>query len=167
MLRPIQLTTKLPHAMAHPPNIRTLTRPISPSTSQQTYHKLWPIHLCTNLAHKKWPYLTSPHLSPNHEGHWGTKDDFTVSYPFLCSPLPSGTWQTPGLSIPWFCLPTSSSVCLVFFPPSLRLARWFWPDLMNGRLVHTNAVCTSLRWSGLHVAWLLAGVSNMVFVWDV
>ena len=29
---------------------------------------------------------------------------------FPCSPLPSGTWQTPGLSIPWCCLPTSSSV---------------------------------------------------------
>ena len=50
-----------------------------------------------------------------------------------CSPLPSGTWQTPGLSIPWCCLPTSFSVCLVFFPLSLCLARWFWPDLMNGR----------------------------------
>ena len=32
-----------------------------------------------------------------------------------CSPLPSGTCWTPGLSIPWCCLPTSSSVCLVFF----------------------------------------------------
>ena len=29
--------------------------------------------------------------------------------------MPSGTWQTPGLSIPWGCLPTSSSVCLL--PP--------------------------------------------------
>ena len=32
-----------------------------------------------------------------------------VSSMFLCSPLPSGTWRTPGLSIPWCCLPTSSS----------------------------------------------------------
>ena len=32
-----------------------------------------------------------------------------------CSLLPSGTCWTPGLSIPWCCLPTSSSVCLVFF----------------------------------------------------
>ena len=30
---------------------------------------------------------------------------------FPCSPTPSGTWRTPGLSIPWCCLPTSSSVC--------------------------------------------------------
>ena len=36
---------------------------------------------------------------------------------FLCSPLPSGTWRTPGLSIPWCCLPTSSSVCLVVVSP--------------------------------------------------
>ena len=29
---------------------------------------------------------------------------------FPCSPLPSGTCRTPGLSIPWCCLPTSSFV---------------------------------------------------------
>ena len=52
---------------------------------------------------------------------------------FLCSPLPSGTCRTLGLSIPWCCLTTSSSVCLVFFPLSPFLARWFWPDLMNGK----------------------------------
>ena len=68
-----------------------------------------------------------------------------VSFIFPCSPLPSVTWQTPGLSIPWCCLPTSSSVCLLFFPLSLCLARWFWPDLMNGRQDYTIAVCVSLR----------------------
>ena len=62
-----------------------------------------------------------------------------------CSPLPSGTWRTPGLSIPWCCLPTSSSVCLVFFPFSLCLGGWFWLDLMNGRHDYTAAVCVSLR----------------------
>ena len=62
-----------------------------------------------------------------------------VSSIFPCSPMPSGTWQTPGLSIPWCCLPTSSSVCLVFFPLSLCLARWFWPDQMNGKHDHTTA----------------------------
>ena len=36
--------------------------------------------------------------------------------PFFSSQLPSGTWQTPGLSIPWCCLPTSSCLpCLL--PP--------------------------------------------------
>ena len=69
------------------------------------------------------------------------------SIPF-CSPLPSGTWWTPGLSIPWFCLPTSFPVCLVFFHLLPCLARWFWLDLMNGRHDHTTAVSVSLRWSG-------------------
>ena len=62
---------------------------------------------------------------------------------FPCSPLPSGTCRTPGLSFPWCCLPTSSSVCLVFFPLSLCLSKWFWPDLMNGRHDHTTAVCVT------------------------
>ena len=31
---------------------------------------------------------------------------------FPCSPLSSGICRTPGLSIPWCCLPISSSVCL-------------------------------------------------------
>ena len=57
-----------------------------------------------------------------------------------------------------FCLPTSFSVCLVFFPLSLCLARWFWPDLMNGRHDHTTTVCISLPWSGgPHVVQLPAG----------
>ena len=73
---------------------------------------------------------------------------------FPCFPLPSGTCRTPGLSIPWCCLTTSSSVCLVFFPPSMCLAKWFWPDLMNGRHDYTTAVCFSLWSSGLCVAQL-------------
>ena len=80
-----------------------------------------------------------------------------VSTDFLCPPLPSGTWRTPGQSIPWCCLPTSSSVCLVFFPLSLCLARWFWPDLINGRHDHTTADSISLRWSGLRVVQLPSG----------
>ena len=70
---------------------------------------------------------------------------------FPCSPLPSGTCRILGLSIPWCCLPTSSFVRLVFFPLSLCLTRWFWPDLMNGKHDHTTAVCVSLRSSDLHV----------------
>ena len=66
---------------------------------------------------------------------------------FLCSPLPSGTWRTLGLSISCCCLPTSSCVCLVFLSLSLCLARWFWPDLMNRRHDHTTAVCVFVRWS--------------------
>ena len=81
-----------------------------------------------------------------------------VSSIFPCSPLLSGTWLNPGLSSPRCCLPTSSSVCLVFFPFSLCLAKWFWPDLMNGKHDHTTAVCVSLRSSGgLRVVQLPAG----------
>ena len=76
---------------------------------------------------------------------------------FPCSPLPSGICWTPGLSIPWCCLPTFSSVRLVFFPLSLCLARWFWPDLMNGRHDHTTAVCVSLQSLGLRLVQLPAG----------
>ena len=50
----------------------------------------------------------------------------------------------------------SSSVCLVSFPPSLCLARWFWPDLINGKHVYTTAVCVSLQWSGIRVVQLPA-----------
>ena len=80
-----------------------------------------------------------------------------VSSIFPCSPLPSETWRTPGLSIPWCCPPTSSSVCLVFFSLSLCLARWFWPDLMNGKHDHTTTVCVFLQWSGLRVVQMPAG----------
>ena len=81
-----------------------------------------------------------------------------VSSIFPCSPLPSGTWRTPGLSISWCWLPTSSCVCRVSFPLSLCLARWFWQDLMNGRHDNTTAVCVSLLWSGgLRVVRLPAG----------
>ena len=39
-----------------------------------------------------------------------------VSSIFPCFPLTSVTWQTPGLSIPWCCLPTTFSDCFIFFP---------------------------------------------------
>ena len=81
-----------------------------------------------------------------------------VSSIFPCSPLPSWTWRTPGLAIPWCCPLTSSFVGLVFFSLSLCFARWLLPDLMNGKHDHTTAVCVSLRWSaGLRVVRLPAG----------
>ena len=97
------------------------------------------------------------HLSLNREGRWGTTDDFTTSFFHLSLYCQSETWRTPGLSVPRCCLPSSSFVRLVFFPISLCLARWFWPDLMNGKHDHTTAVCVSLRRSGgLHVVRLPA-----------
>ena len=114
-------------------------------------------------------------LSLNREGRWGTTDDFATSFLhfFPCSPLPSETLRTSGLSIPWCCIPTSSSVYLVFFPLSLCLARWFWPDLMNGRHDHTTAVCVSytgqkvLVWSDCLLDLVTdSPVGNMDFVGD-
>ena len=102
-------------------------------------------------------YVMSPplYLSLNHMGHWGTTDDFTTS--FLHFSLFYTAFQDMANTRLWCCLPTSSSVNLVFFPISPCLARWFWPDLMKGRHVHTTSVCVSLRWSGSpHVVWLLA-----------
>ena len=96
----------------------------------------------------------------------------TVFSIFPCSPLPSGTCWTPGLSIPW-CLPTSSSVCLVFFPISLCLARWFCRTWWTGNMT------IPLQFASLYgrqvFVWsnclLDLGkdflVGNMVFVWDV
>ena len=79
-------------------------------------------------------HLHRLHPSLNRRGRWGTTDaSQPVSSIDLCSPLPAGAWRTLGLSIPWCYLLTSSSVCLVFFLLSLSLARWFWPDLMNGK----------------------------------
>ena len=90
-----------------------------------------------------------------------------VSSILPCSQLPSRTWRTPGLSIPWCCPPTFYSVCLVVFPLSLCLARWFWSDLMNGK--------TWTYYCGLHLftfmirsscdpiaCWILARTSSLV-----
>ena len=83
-----------------------------------------------------------------------------------CPPLPSGTWRTPGLSIPWCCLPTSSSsVCLVFFPLSLCLARWFTrPDKWETWPYHCSlCLFTMVRSScGLIACWILAWTFSLV-----
>ena len=139
-------------------------------------HPHLPLNLHPHLPLNLHPHLTLNlhlHLSLNHEGRWDTTDDFTTSFlHFPCSPLPSGTWRTPGLSIPW-CLPTSSAVCLVFVPLSLCLARCFWSDLMNGRHFHATSVCVStmVRRSlyGPIACWILPWTSSLVtclFLWD-
>ena len=98
----------------------------------------WHVHRHLLALPVKYSYVHHHHhLSLNREGRWGTTDYFAMSSIFPCSPLPSGTRRTQGLSISWCCLPTSSSVCLIFFPLSLCLAWRFWPDPMNGRHDHT------------------------------
>ena len=92
-------------------------------------------------------------------------DDFTPS--FLHFPLFStALWVLP-YTRPVHSLMLSSHLflCLVFFPLSLCLARWFWPGLMNERHDHTTAVCISLwpdRLLDLGTDFL---VGNMIFVW--
>ena len=98
-----------------------------------TFQSLWSIYLWINVGQwtaVMWPwydirrYVLHLHPSLNREGRWGTSDDFTTSFLHcvLCTPLPSGTRRTPGLSIPWCSLPTSSSIYLIFFP--LSFFRW-------------------------------------------
>ena len=78
-------------------------------------------------------------------------------------PLPSGTWRTPNLTIPWCCLPTSSSVCLVFFPLSLMvLSR---PDELETWPYHCSlGLFTIVRRSscGSIACWILAQTSSLV-----
>ena len=95
----------------------------------------------------------SSHLSLNHEGHLGTTDDFATSFLHF-SLFCTAPWDLVN-SRPVHSLmlsSTSSSDCLVFFPLSLCFARWFWPDLMNGRRCHTTAVCVSLRNKSLWIS---------------
>ena len=96
-----------------------------------------------------------------------------VSSNFPCSPLTSGTWRTPGLSVPWCCLPISSSVCLVFFPFHWNLQHGFgqtwwtgnmtiplqFASLYNGQRVFMWSDCLL----DLGIDFL---IDNMVFVWD-
>ena len=101
------------------------------------------------------------HLCLNRGGRWGTTDNFATSFLyFFRSPLHPGTCRTPGLSIPWCCLPTSSSVCRVFFPFSLCLAR---PDKLETWPYHCSlrlfmVVRRSSR--GPVACWILAWTSS-------
>ena len=58
-----------------------------------------------------------------------------VSSVFPCFPLPSGTLRRPpGLPIPWCCLPTTSSVCPVFFPLHCALQDGFGQTWWTGNM---------------------------------
>ena len=97
-----------------------------------------------------------------------------VSSILLCFPLLSGTWRTPGLSIPWYCLPTSSFVCLLSSSPFHCALQdgfgqtWWTGDmsislqfasLYNGQEVYVWSDCLL----DLGTDFL---IGNMVFVWD-
>ena len=97
------------------------------------------------------------HLSLNHESCWGTTDDFKTSLRHF-SLFSTALWDLVNPR-PVYSLMSSPHLffCLVFLSFSLCLTRWFWPDLMNSRHVHTTAVCISLRSSGLRVVQMPAG----------
>ena len=98
------------------------------------------------------------HQFLNREGRWGTTDDFATSFLHF-SLFSTALWDLPN-SRPVNSLMTSSYLFLslpCLLPFSLCLARWFWPDLMNGKHDHTTAVCDILRSSGLCVVHLPAG----------
>ena len=100
------------------------------------------------------------HLSLKRGGSLGHHSLLHNQFPPF-SPSSTALWDLAN-SRPVHCLVLSShlffSVCLVFFPFSLCLARWFWLDLMNERHVHTTSVCFSLRWSGgFYMVQLLVG----------
>ena len=96
-------------------------------------------------------------------GCWGSQPVFSI---FLCSPLPSVTWWTPGLPIPWCCLPTSFCCYLVFFSLSLCPEKWFWPNLPNRRHAHATSACLFMRvrrsLCGQIACWILAQTSSVV-----
>ena len=85
------------------------------------------------------------HLSLNRGGGWGTATSF-LKFSLFSTAL----WDLAN-SRPVHSLLLSSHLFLYLpclLPLSLCLARWIWPDLINGRLDHTTAVCVSSRWSG-------------------
>ena len=85
-------------------HIHTHTHVLTPeNTSQQEV-------ICLARAWDMYYYCHHHHHQfLNRKGCWGSTDNFTSRFhQFSCSPLPSGTCWTPGLSIPWCCLPTSS-----------------------------------------------------------
>ena len=98
------------------------------------------------------------HLSLTREGCWGTTDDFATS--FLHFPVlhcPPGLRELQACPFPDVVFPHLPLSALSYFPLLPCLARWFWPDLTNGRHDHTSRVSDSLRLSGLRVVRSPAG----------
>ena len=101
---------------------------------------------------------SSPHLSLNLGGRWGhNRWLHNVSSIFLFSTAP-GTWQTPGLFIPWCRRPTSFLSALTSFPFHNALQDSFGPtwwtvymSIPQDGFVHTNSVCVSLPYQEVSV----------------
>ena len=116
------------------------------------------ICVCTSLLNMQLTcdplLISSSHPDLNREGRWvhdrRLRNQFPPFSPVLHCPLGLGELQA--------CPFPDAVFPLLPLSVSLWLARWFWPDLMNGRHEHTTAICISLRWSGgLRVVRLPAG----------
>ena len=105
-------------------------------------------------------FLTSPHLSLNLEGRWGTTDDFTTS--FLHFSLSStALWVLENYRpVHYLMLSPHLFLCLhCLLPPFLE--KWFGPDLMNGRRPYhcSLRLFTMIRSScGPIACWILARI---------
>ena len=99
-----------------------------------------------NWRHKA-PYIHF-HPSLNRGGRWGTTDDFTPGFLHF-SPFSTGLLDLPN-SKPVHSLMLSSHLflclpCLLF--PFTVPCKMVLTGPMDGKHVHTTAVCVSLRWS--------------------
>ena len=104
------------------------------------------------------------HLSPNCKGHWGTTDDFTTSFLHFF-PVSTAPWdmRAQGLSIPW-CLPISSSVCLLpSFTVSCKMVLARPDEQETWRPFSLHLFMMVRRSSSSPIAyWILALTSSMV-----
>ena len=113
-------------------------------------HSVLPVLFLLYWSIQRYIIIIYHRLSLNREGRWGKTDDFATS--FLHFYLFSTALLDLANSRRVHSLMLSSHLFLCL----PRLLSRFGLDLMNGRHVHTTAVCVSLRWSGdLHVVRLL------------
>ena len=126
----------------------------------------WSEELCSALIRPS--RLLHLQLSLNRQGRWGTTDDFITSPLYLS--LFSTALRTPGLSIPWYCLPNSSSVCPVFFSLSLCALQdgsgqtgWTGDTSIPLQFTSLNDGQVVFVWSDYPHCWL--GVKCQATVW--
>ena len=125
-------------------------------------YKLYILFTIDLLATKLGVLISStPSSIPKQRRSLGHHRWFHIQFPpFFCIlHCPLGLCQLKTCPFPDVIFPPLPLTALSSFPfYYVCLARWFWRDLMNGRHVHTTAVCVSLLWSGgLHVVQLPTG----------
>ena len=133
-----------------------MSRPSGPTKEVKSLHCSFSPTLVGHRVHGHHHH----HQFLNREGRWGNTDDSETSLLHF-SLFSTALWDLANSrSVHSLMLSSHLFLCLpCLLPNSLCLARYFWPDLMNGKHDHTTAVCVSLRWSGgLRVIRLPAGL---------